>query len=606
MAGGGVHGARDGGEQPRERRRRVLVFPLPFQGHIDPMMHLAGVLHDRGGLAITVLHTRFNALDPARHPEFRFVPVPDGVPADVAAAGRIIDVILAMNAAMEASPAAVRDALASALAEDGEDNGAACLVIDANLLAVQRVAREIGLITVVLRTGSAACLSADVSADVIVFLLHPPHPGRPHPGRPPPVPGGAPAAVPRRPSSTAAPPAGRGPHTPAPNPKPAPPPRPCPGPTALHRRPAGGARAATPRRPRARSLRRAGLPPPAFPYIQELRPIEELRQPRIPKAAGLHRRPLRPLRPPPAAAAAIAAELSLPQSQLYMPVPELPPLRVRDLFQTKISSHEMLCKVIARINETLRNSSGVVTNTFEALEPAELEKLRGELNLPFLLAAGPLHKLSSKKTTGSSLLDQDYGCIEWLDTQASGSVLYVSFGSLAAMDSGEFMEVAWGLANSGHPFLWVVRPKLVQDCDSVALPEGFEDVIKGRGMVIQWAPQQEVLAHRAVGGFWTHSGWNSTLESVSEGVPMICRPNAVDQMMNARYVENVWGVGFELEGELERGKIENAVRRLMDEREGAEIRERAKVLRRKVAECLDSSGSSQIAVDKFVSYILSL
>ncbi|CAL5066274.1 unnamed protein product [Urochloa decumbens] len=264
------------------------------------MMHLAGVLHARGGLAITVLHTRFNALDPALHPEFRFVPVPDGVPADVAAEGKIIDVILAMNAA-------VHDALASALAE--EDGGAACLVIDANLLAVQRVAREIGLPTVVLRTGSAACLRC--------FL--------------------------------------------------------------------------------------------AYPMLHE------------------------------------KGYLPSQESQLYMPVPELPPLRVRDLFQTKISSHEMLCEVIARINETVRNSSGVVINTFEALEPAELEKLRGELDLPFLLAAGPLHKLSSKKTTGSSLLHQDKGCIDWLDTQPVGSVLYVSFGSLAAMDSGEFLEVAWGL-----------------------------------------------------------------------------------------------------------------------------------------------------------------
>ncbi|CAL5076275.1 unnamed protein product [Urochloa decumbens] len=472
MAGGsGVHGARggdgDGGEKPPPQRR-VLVFPLPFQGHIDPMMHLAGVLHARGGLAITVLHTRFNALDPALHPEFRFVPVPDGVPADVAAAGKIIDVILAMNAAMEASPAAVRGALASALTED-EDGGAACLVIDANLLAVQKVAAEIGLPTVVLRTGSAACLRC--------FL--------------------------------------------------------------------------------------------AYPMLHE------------------------------------KGYLPSQESQLYMPVPELPPLRVRDLFQTKISGHEMLCEVIARINETVTNSSGVVINTFEALEPTELEKLRGELHLPFFLTAGPLHKLSSKNS-GSSLLHQDKGCIDWLDTQPPGSVLYVSFGSLAAMDSGEFLEVAWGLANSGHPFLWVVRPKLVQDCDSVALPEGFEDAIKGRGMVIQWAPQQEVLAHRAVGGFWTHNGWNSTLESIAEGVPMICRPNAVDQMMNTRYVENVWGVGFELHGELERGKIQNAVTRLMDEREGAEMRERAEVLRRKVAECLESSGSSQVAVDKFVSYILSL
>jgi hypothetical protein len=472
MAAGGVQGPRNGGEPPR----RVLVFPLPFQGHIDPMMHLAGALHARAGLAVTVLHTRFNALDPARHPEFRFVEVPDGVPADVAATGRIIDVILAINAAMEASPSPVRAALASALAAELEAPvGAACLVIDANLLAVQRAAEELGLPTVVLRTGSAACLRC--------FLFYP----------------------------------------------------------MLHDK---------------------GYLPPS----QE-------------------------------------------SSQLDMPVPELPPLRVRDLFQTKISSHEMLREVIARITETVRNCSGVIINTLEALEPAELQKLRGgELDLPFLLAAGPLHKLSSRNT-GSSLLDQDYSCIEWLDTQAPGSVLYVSFGSLAAMDSGEFVEVAWGLANSGHPFLWVVRPNLVHDTDtSPQLPDGFEDAVRGRGVVIRWAPQQEVLAHAAVGGFWTHCGWNSTLESLSEGVPMICRPDAVDQMMNARYVEKVWGVGFELEGELGRGEVEGAVRKLLGGgREGAEMRARAEVLRGKVADCLvERSGSSQAAIDKVVSYIMSL
>jgi len=107
------------------------------------------------------------------------------------------------------------------------------------------------------------------------------------------------------------------------------------------------------------------------------------------------------------------------------------------------------------------------------------------------------------------------------------------------MGAGEFQEVAWGLAGSGHPFLWVVRPKLVRGCDGVRLPDGFEDAVEGRGMVIRWAPQQEVLAHPAVGGFWTHAGWNSTLEGAGEGVPMICRPDAVDQMMNARYVQEV-------------------------------------------------------------------
>ena len=111
----------------------------------------------------------------------------------------------------------------------------------------------------------------------------------------------------------------------------------------------------------------------------------------------------------------------------------------------------------------------------------------------------------------------------------------------------------------------MVRPDSVRGLDGPAFPNGFEAAVEGRGKVIQWAPQQEVLAHRAVGGFWTHSGWNSTLESISEGVPMICRPQFADQMMNTRYVVKTWGVGVELEGELERGKVEKAIRKLMEE-----------------------------------------
>ena len=87
---------------------------------------------------------------------------------------------------------------------------------------------------------------------------------------------------------------------------------------------------------------------------------------------------------------------------------------------------------------------------------------------------------------------------------------------------------------------------------------------------------------------------------------MICRPQFADQMMNTRYVEKIWGLGFELEGELERGRIEEAIRKLMEEREGAEMRERAMELKKKVAHCLKSGGSSQIAMDKLVKYIFSL
>ncbi|KAF2922099.1 hypothetical protein DAI22_07g085900 [Oryza sativa Japonica Group] len=174
------------------------------------------------------------------------------------------------------------------------------------------------------------------------------------------------------------------------------------------------------------------------------------------------------------------------------------------------------------------------------------------------------------------------------------------------MDSDEFMEVAFGLEKSGHPFLWVVRPNLVRGVERACLPDGFESAVEGRGKVIKWAPQQEVLAHCAVGWFWTHGGWNSILESICEGVLMICRPQFADQMINTRYVEAVWGVGFELEGKLEWCKIEKAIMKLMGKNEGAEMRERANELKNKVARCLEDGGSSQIAIDRLVSYILSL
>ena len=109
-------------------------------------------------LAVTVLHTRFNAPDPARRPELRFVPVPDGVPADVAAFGNVMDIIGAMNAAMEAQDvAALRAVLDSVLADEAQPP-AACIVFDANLLAVPVAAAAVGLNTLVLRTASAACV----------------------------------------------------------------------------------------------------------------------------------------------------------------------------------------------------------------------------------------------------------------------------------------------------------------------------------------------------------------------------------------------------------------------------------------------------------------
>lgn len=122
---------------------------------------------------------------------------------------------------------------------------------------------------------------------------------------------------------------------------------------------------------------------------------------------------------------------------------------------------------------------------------------------------------------------------------------------------------------------------------------------------MKWAPQKEVLAHGAVGGFWSHCGWNSTLESACEGVPMLCRPFFGDQLLSARYVCHVWKIGLEMEGVLEREKIEKGIRRLMVDSEGVEIRQRANGLKEEAELCLSEDGSSYNALNELVQHILS-
>uniref|UniRef100_J3MJP0 UDP-glycosyltransferases domain-containing protein n=2 Tax=Oryza brachyantha TaxID=4533 RepID=J3MJP0_ORYBR len=296
------------------------------------------------------------------------------------------------------------------------------------------------------------------------------------------------------------------------------------------------------------------------------------------------------------------------ESELNRPIKEMPPLRVSDLFDpSKYFNEEMGNKILALSTETTTNSSGAVVNTFEALETPELQSVRDELGATIpVFAIGPLHKLSNNGDR-SSLLEQDRSCIEWLDTKEPGSVLYVSFGSVVRVNQDDFTEVAWGLANSGRPFLWVVRPGLVAGSSGKPdLPDGFREAVEDRGKMVDWAPQAEVLAHHAVGGFWTHNGWNSTLESIFEGVLMLSRPSFGDQPVTARYVQETWRTGFLVEGKVERGKIEKAIRRLMEGEEAAEVKERADELKKQMLMCLEDGGSTQQAVDKLVDHILSL
>ncbi|KAK4403333.1 UDP-glycosyltransferase 76F1 [Sesamum angolense] len=269
--------------------------------------------------------------------------------------------------------------------------------------------------------------------------------------------------------------------------------------------------------------------------------------------------------------------LPIQDSRLEEPVAELPPLRVKDLPVINVPDLDKFYELIASLIEEAKTSSGVIFNSFEELENSAIDALRDGFPAPIFP----------------------------IDKQEPKSVIYVSFGSIAAVKEKEF-GIAWGLANSKCRFLWVIRPGSVNGLDwHEALPNGFLDMLDGRGHIVKWAPQLEVLAHPAVAAFWTHNGWNSTLESVCEGVPMICMPCFADQMVNARYVTYSWKVGVELRNGLERKNIERAIRRLMVEEEGEEIRKRALDLKEKANSTLTQSGASFKSLESLISCLSS-
>ncbi|KAF0900075.1 hypothetical protein E2562_026811 [Oryza meyeriana var. granulata] len=437
--------------------RRVALFPLPFQGHLSPMLQLAALLRSRG-FAVTVLHTGFNAPDPARHRELAFVPIHETLPEEATSpdAG-IVAQLIALNAACEAP---FQDALASLLPD------VACVVVDGQWYAALGAAALVGVPALALRTDSAATFRS--------MLAYP-------------------------------------------------------------------------------RLRDAG-------YI----PIQGKNDERLDE-----------------------------------PVPELEPLRVRDLIRVDGCEADALCGFITRVADAMRASaSGVVVNTFDAIEASVLGKIETELSQP-AFAVGPLHKLSPMAAAEHNFLHSpDRGCLAWLDAHPPRSVLYVSLGSVACIDRGVFDEMAWALAGSGAPFLWVIRPGSVRGGEP-PLPFGLD---MSRGKIVPWAPQRDVLAHPATGGFWTHCGWNSTLESVCEGVPMLAQPCFADQTVNARYVTHQWGVGLELGEVFDRARVAEAVRRLMVGEECAAMRESARRLKIQAKQCV----SATVAMDNLVKYICSL
>ncbi|KAK6145294.1 hypothetical protein DH2020_022114 [Rehmannia glutinosa] len=279
---------------------------------------------------------------------------------------------------------------------------------------------------------------------------------------------------------------------------------------------------------------------------------------------------------------------------------KLPTIVLRTTTAAYMQSHIVMFQLVAQKLIPLP----VIWNTVETLDHCPLQQLQQHLQVPFF-PIGPFHKMAPPLMPTTSLMEEDISCLSWLDKQAPNSVVYVSLGSMAIIDENELIEMARGLAKSEQPFLWVIRPSLLNNGSDDAITSLPEHLIQEKGLVVKWAPQKKVLAHSAVGGFFSHCGWNSTLESLCEGVPMICRPSFADQMVNARYLTHVWKVGLELEN-VDEKSVERGIRTVMVGEQGMEMRRRAVEMKQEVERSLIRGGSSYDSLNRLVDFIHSL
>ncbi|KAH7291310.1 hypothetical protein KP509_29G011500 [Ceratopteris richardii] len=259
------------------------------------------------------------------------------------------------------------------------------------------------------------------------------------------------------------------------------------------------------------------------------------------------------------------------------------------------ASHPFV-KFFNEVESCSKYSERLLIHSLTDLEPNAFKAL--EVQGIKAYGVGPLPNPTNKPSS------EQAECISWLDSQSDHSVIYVAFGSLATLSVEEMQEVAMGLEGSGCPFLWVIvnDPQTQEELPQM-LPEGFLERTKDRALIIRWAPQLEVLSHRAIGGFLSHCGWNSTLESLGKGVPMLCCPLRAEQRLNCHYICEEWSAGLEMmrtdTGGLEKDFVETGVRALLHGDQGLKARENAQRILRLIEQCHKEGGKSAASLQRF-------
>ncbi|KAK3204223.1 hypothetical protein Dsin_018269 [Dipteronia sinensis] len=301
-------------------------------------------------------------------------------------------------------------------------------------------------------------------------------------------------------------------------------------------------------------------------------------------------------------------------------LPGLPPLTSRDLPSFLISSNNYSF-ALPSFQEQLKTldqetKPRILVNTCDALEPEALRAI-DKVNM---VAIGP--SIPSAFLDGEDPNDTCFGgdifhghnskdYKEWLNSKSESSVVYVSFGSLAVLKKPQMEEIARGLLDSGHPFLWVIRSEKGNGDEEEKL--SCMEELEQQGMIVTWCSQVEVLSHPAVGCFVTHCGWNSTLESLVSGVAVVAYPQCSDQTTNSMLIEKEWRTGVRVklneQGVAEREEIGRCLKVVMGGGEQTQVlSENVKKWKNLTRDAAKDGGSShnnlKAFVDEFRSYVV--
>ncbi|KAM3250577.1 UDP-glycosyltransferase 83A1 [Capsicum chacoense] len=257
------------------------------------------------------------------------------------------------------------------------------------------------------------------------------------------------------------------------------------------------------------------------------------------------------------------------KDRMFQFEPTMPIMNSSDLVWTSMGNltmQKLIFDMMVHNNKAMKSADWLICNSTYDLEPGAFKLA------PEIVPIGPLlfsnylelstlppeaePSISSKESPNSqagSFLPEDFTCLNWLDQQPLCSVVYVAFGSTTIFNEAQFQELSLGLELSNKPFLWVVRTNATNAKINIFLKSFVDRIGRQKGKIVSWAPQQKVLSHPSVGCFVSHCGWNSTIEAISNGVPILCWPYFADQFMNKSYICDIWKVGLGLQ------KVDNEI-----------------------------------------------